>query len=73
VLQSQELYLDWIGIAETHLDTKKAHVKGQIRSSFLSPKGYRYAQLVFSKSDVDYGTEYKPGGVLQSALDNFCH
>jgi hypothetical protein len=68
--QAQKLKLDWLGVAETHLDTKKPFVQEMIRSTLLSPQGYTYAQCVSSASDVDFGTAYKPGGVLQISVDN---
>ena len=69
VASSRALQADWIGIAETHLDTQKAPVCTQIHSSFQSHLGYSAANCVFSASNVDYGTDWKPGGTLQITVE----
>ncbi len=62
ILDSQDLQLDWLGVAETHLNTTKYQVKEMINSSFHLARGYRYFHCTYSSSPLDYGSEYKPGG-----------
>ncbi len=66
----QELQVDWIGIAETHMDSSKAHVCELFRLALQSSSGYNYVYCVFSTSNIDHGSDYKRGGVLQLAVNN---
>lgn len=68
---ANELQADWLGLAETHIDTQKQHVRNKIHQA-LSHKqyGFKATNCVFSQSDMDYGGERKFGGVLQIATNN---
>ena len=69
-MATQELQADWVGIAETHLDTAKAHVLDSSESALRATQAYTFSNCTFSTSDLDYKTEYKHGVVLQFAVNN---
>ena len=69
-MNAQILAVDWLGIAETHMDTTKSHVRELVRSTLTSSGGFQYTNCIFSASSVTYGSDYKPGGVLQFAVNN---
>jgi exonuclease III len=67
---TQDLQLDWIGLAETHLDSTKPHVRAQFKSAMQSPQGFPAVNCIFSASDINFGTDRKRGGVLQMSINN---
>jgi hypothetical protein len=70
VRTAKELQVDWLGLAETHLDSSKSYVRAKVKHSFQSLNGYSMANCVFAASDIDFGTDWKPGGIFQIAVDN---
>jgi hypothetical protein len=66
----QDLQLDWVGIAETHLDTTKPHVRETFKSKMQSNQGFLATNCVFAASDISFGIDRKRGGVLQMAVGN---
>jgi hypothetical protein len=65
------LQLDWLGLAETHLDTHKQHVQSVVRRAMSAKhNGFKSTNCVFSQSDLAYEGNIKFGGVLQLATDN---
>ena len=67
VQSSKEIRADFLGIAESHLDSRKNHVKHSVLSALQSPLGYSNVNGVFAQSDVDYSSDKKHGGVFQFA------
>lgn len=68
---ARDLQVDWLGLAETHLDSKKHHVQAAVRKAASDKhNGFKAINCVFSQSDIDYGSDRKFGGVLQMATDN---
>ena len=70
VTTAKHLQLDWLGLAETHLDTAKSHVRSQVKNAFQSIHGYSMANCAFSTSTLNFGSDWKPGGTCQIATDN---
>ena len=70
-ITAQSLDIDWIGLAETHIDSSKKHVRHQVITA-LSHRthGFKSASCVFSQSDLTYSGDIKYGGVLQFATNN---
>ncbi len=66
----QDLQLDWVGIAETHLDTTKPHVRETFKSKMQSNQGFLATNCVFVTSDISFGLDRKRGGILQMAVGN---
>ena len=66
------LQLDWLVLAETHLDTHKQHVQLVVRRAMSAKQhnGFKSTNCVFSQSDLAYEGNIKFGGVLQLATDN---
>ncbi len=73
LMNSQAMAADWIGIAESHLDSQKAHVRETFKASLQSPRGYAKIHCAFSASDLDFQTIYKRGGVLQVATNTLAN
>ncbi len=67
---TQDLQLDWVGLAETHLDTTTSHVREEFKSVMQSTHGFPAVNCAFAALDVDFGTDRKQGGVLQMAVNN---
>ena len=67
---THDLKLDWIGIAETHLDSTKNHVRSTFKNAMRSSQGFPSVNCVFAASDINYGTDRKRGGVMQMAMNN---
>ncbi len=70
VESSKSLQEDWLGLAKTHLDLTKAHVRSKVQSSVQSLFGYSLAKCTFLLSNINYNSNWKPGGTLQIALEN---
>ncbi len=67
---AQDLQIDWLGIAKTHLDSEKPHVRAMVKNTLCSTSGFSMVNCVFSAGNVDYGTDWKPGGTFQVAVEN---
>ncbi len=65
-----EVNIDWISLAETHIDLAKHQVEGQVKSTINSLQEFSHSNCCFSARNLDYGTEYKQEGTLQIAVNN---
>ena len=70
VSSAKNLQVDWLGLAETHLDSTKSYIRLQLKNAFQSTQGYSMATCVFSASDLSFESDWKPGGICQIALEN---
>ncbi len=66
---TRNLQADWLGLAETHIDSNKPHVRSKVLTSFRSKFGFSVTNCSFSSSDIDYGSDWKPGGVFQTSVE----
>ncbi len=64
------MQIDWIGLAETHIDSTKCQVQEKVKTAIDSLQESSHSNSCFSESDLDYGTDYKRGGTLQIAVNN---
>jgi hypothetical protein len=70
---SKELHIDCLGVAESHIDSSKLHVRNKFMEAIHAPTGYNNAHCVFAQSDINYESDRKRGGVLQFAVHNLAN
>jgi hypothetical protein len=61
---------DCVGIAESHLDSSKNHVKATVLTELKSGIGFTHVNGVFAQSDLNYEGDRKRGGIFQFATQN---
>ncbi len=70
IQSSKEFQVDCFGVAETHMDTTKLHVRNSFLEAATSHNGNSNVHCTFAQSDNNFGTDYKRGRVLQLSVYN---